>query len=615
METREILWGIDPMIKKLMYICFFFALCIFFYGFYKIFKGFKKEQQKYNFKEFLNVIFFQGKLFRKPFIGFIHSCIYYSFFILWIATELVAIHYDTPFKVFQGATYLTISLLADISGVILVLGLLFAAKRRFIDKKLQSKKPELYMSVMLFTLVLLGFLLEALRIQALNYPSLDKTFSPIGYLFAQLLPYCFSPSFYQTVWTVHMLQTMFFIAFIPFSRFKHFFIAPTLALFENRQNSALLNPLNFEKEQFGYQSLSDLTSKEKLYFDACVECQRCTDVCPSQLASHVLNPKDIILKTMNTSWHEHQYAQEELDSCTTCGACMQECPVYIEHVPLILNLKRYKTMALGLIDPLMNATNEKIKASGNPWGYKQEERDAWATSLNIPIIEKNTTVEYLYYVGCAGSYEKKNQETVKSLTALMNKANVSYAILGKKEKCTGDPLRRSGDEYSFVEIATQNIVTLNEYSFHYIVTHCPHCLHTLKEYRDFGGNYKVIHHTELLSHLIDQKKLKPINDTVTYHDPCYLGRHHGAYDEPRNILGKNLLEPENNKDKSLCCGMGGGNMWKESPSIIPETRLKDLKSTGSNKIITSCSFCLINFSSHEQTLLVEDIATELLKYN
>lgn len=614
METREILWGIDPLIKKTMYACFLIALGSFFYGFYTIFKGFKVEQ-KYNFKEFFNVIFFQGKLFRKPFVGFIHSCIYYSFFILWIATELVAIHYDTSFKVFQGRTYLVVSLLADIAGVVLVLGLLFAAKRRFIDKKLSSRKKELFMGSMLFTLVLLGFLLEVLRIQAFNYPSIDKTFSPVGYFLAKSLPYFFSSFLYEAIWTIHMIQTMFFIAYIPFSRFKHFIISPALALFENRKNSALLNPLNFEKEQFGYQSFDDLTSKEKLYFDACVECQRCTDVCPSQLVSNILNPKDIILKTVNSSWHENNYTQEEIDSCTTCGACMQECPVYIEHVPIILNLKRYKTMALGILDPSLNATNEKIKTSGNPWGYKQEDRDLWSSDLNIPIIEKNKTVEYLYYVGCAGSYEKKNQETVKALTSLMNKAGVDYAILGKKEKCTGDPLRRSGDEYSFVEIATQNIVTLKEYSFNYIVTHCPHCLHTLKEYKDFGGDYKVIHHTELLSHLIDQKKLKPITDTVTYHDPCYLGRHHGVYDEPRNILGKNLIEPNNTKDKSLCCGMGGGNMWKESSAVIPETRLKDLKNTGSNKIITGCSFCLINFSSHEQNVLVQDISTELLKYN
>ncbi len=614
MESREILWLIDPWIKKFMYFSFILSMIFFIKGFYPLFRGSKKGLT-YNIKEFLSVIFFQGKLFRKFSVGVFHSLIYYSFFILWIATELVAIHYDTPFKVFQGKTYLTISFLADLAGVILLIGLFMAFKRRFIRNELKSKKPEFYMGLMLTTLVLLGFILEAIRIQETNN-ELDQIFSPVGYLLSLILPNLTDPAFYKILWIIHMIQTMIFIGAIPYTRFKHFILGPILALLESREKSSLLRVLNFEQEDFGLKNFQDLSFKQKLQAESCVECQRCTEVCPAQLEGEVLDPKMIILKLKNSSYHEGSYSKEELDSCTTCGACMQECPMYIEHVPVIMDLKRYQTMALALVDPLTYQTQEKVKNQFNPWGYAPEERDAWAKDLAVPRIEVGKKVDYLYYIGCAGSYEKRNQQTVKALIALLNKAKVSYAILGKGEKCTGDPLRRTGDEYAFTELAQDNIKNLKNYSFDFILTHCPHCLHTIKEYEQFDGKFSVIHHTELIYHLIQENKIKaPQEKDFTYHDPCYLGRHHGIYEEPRKILGAHLQEMEQSRDKSLCCGMGGGNMWRESSSVIPLTRLKQVEKTKSKTLVTACSFCLINFDSHKKDLELLDLAEMVLKYN
>jgi Fe-S oxidoreductase len=309
---------------------------------------------------------------------------------------------------------------------------------------------------------------------------------------------------------------------------------------------------------------------------------------------------------------------------------MEECPANIEHVNLIMEAKRYKALTLGDIPPSAADAINKIKNQGNPWGIAQDDRFKWADGLNIPVIEVGKKVDYLYYVGCAGSYDGSNQKVVKDTISLMKKAGVSFAVMGKTEKCNGDPVRRFGDEYSFYEIAIENIANMNQYDFGKVVTHCPHCLHTIgKEYAKFqDGVFETVHHTELLADLIDKGKLVPekrIDETLTFHDPCYLGRHHGQYNAPRAILnsiqGLKIKEMVRSKDKALCCGMGGGNMWYELPEgeHIANNRLKDIGEKEVNKLATACSYCMINFNSSKahvketENLEVEDIASILAK--
>jgi Fe-S oxidoreductase len=324
------------------------------------------------------------------------------------------------------------------------------------------------------------------------------------------------------------------------------------------------------------------------------------------------------------------YQANEIDACTTCGACMEECPVNIEHVPLIMELKRYKVLTLGEIPPAAADAANKIKVNGNPWGMAQSDRFQWAAGLDVPVIEEATPVDYLYYVGCAGSYDASNQKVVKDTVLLLKKANIRFAVMGKTEKCNGDPIRRFGDEYSFTEIAIENIAQMKKYKFKKVVTHCPHCLHTIgKEYAKFeDGAFETIHHTELLQELLAQGLLKPeksLEETRTFHDPCYLGRHHGQYDSPRSILqnipGMKLVEMEKSKDQSLCCGMGGGNMWYELPEgeHLANKRLEHVAATNVQKLSTACSYCMINFNSarghHQKTenMEVEDIASTLAR--
>jgi len=666
LATREVMWNIPHAFKLLMYVLFFVSTGIMFKGLYDkvqfVTKGEgpgaleKLMPKEPNVLKFFHTLFFTGKVPRFKNVAIFHGLVFYGFLILWITTDVVAIHADTPLKIFQGKTYIILSFLADIAGLMVLAGIAVAYKRRYIDKPayLVSTKPnqERFMYAMLVWLVVAGYLIEGLRIVGVHFPINEMRWSPVGWTVALVLSKLnLSDTVlaytYRTLWFLHMLNTMVFIASIGYSKFAHIVMLPFAALVTPARRGAVLNPMDFANENaetFGLGKLSELTMKQNLDLLTCVECGRCTQVCPANLAGKILDPKRIVTKARDLSfatrakgetdaelWGDNPiYASNELDACTTCGACMEECPANIEHVQLIIDAKRYKALTLGDIPPAAADAVNKIKNQGNPWGISQHDRFKWADGLDIPVIEAGKKVDYLYYVGCAGSYDGSNQKVVKDTVAMLKKAGVSFAVMGKTEKCNGDPVRRFGDEYSFYEIAIENIANMRQYEFGKVVTHCPHCLHTIgKEYAKFDdGAFETVHHSELLAELIDKGKLlpeKPINEELTFHDPCYLGRHHGQYNAPRAILnsiqGLKLKEMTRNKDKALCCGMGGGNMWYELPEgeHIANNRLKDIGEKDVNKLATACSYCMINFNSSKahvketENLEVEDIASILAR--
>lgn len=664
--TREIMWNIPISFKYAMYCMFLISVAIFFKGFYdkmlfivngKKPKDLKKIKnilpEKLNWKNFFATIFLQGKVTRNRSVGIFHALIFYGFFILWIATDIVAIHFDTPFKIYKGPLYITVSFLSDFAGLAVLIGLGLAYYRRYVKKPsyLSATKPkrEYFMYIMLISLVVIGFLLEGLRILGTGMPIGEKVWSPIGWviaLFFQLfhlsdntLAYS-----YRALWFFHMANTMFFVASMTYTKFFHIFAAIISSLLTPPRRGAILNPMDFEDETaetFGLGKLSELSMKNRLDTLACVECGRCTQSCPANLAGKPLNPKTIITKARDLLektirgedadfWETQTYSPVELDSCTTCGACMEECPMSIEHVDIILNLKRYKALTLGELPPAAADAVNKIRVNGNPWGIAQDDRFNWAEGLEVPLATPEKKVDYLYYVGCAGSYDASNQKVVQDTVTLLKKAGVDFAVMGKTEKCNGDPVRRFGDEYSFFEIAIENIANMRQYKFDKVVTHCPHCLHTIgKEYAKFeDGDFDTIHHTELLADLLKSGKIKPtkeVKEELTFHDPCYLGRHHGEYNAPREILasipGLKLKEMDKSKDTALCCGMGGGNMWYEidEGEHLAVGRLKDIGQTKSPKLATACSYCLINFHSSKgqvketEELEIEDVAQILAK--
>jgi len=660
LATREVFWQIPFSFKVAMYVMMFAAFIVMGQGILKKFQyvtqgnGFKSLLPKsLNWSRFIDTIFFTGKVTRDKKVGLFHSFIYYGFVILTIATELVAIHADSPFKVYQGNTYIIISFLADFAGIFILIGLGMAYKRRYMDKPeyLSATKPssEKWMYIMIFLLVVVGYFLEGMRIVGAGMPASENLWSPFGAMLAKVI-YMMRINestlvmIYKGTWLFHMVNTMVFIASIGHTKFFHIIALPFNALITPDRRGGVLLPMDFEdetKETFGLGKASELTAKQRMDTLACVECGRCTQVCPANLAGRPLDPKKIITKTRDVLeankdnadvdfWELQTFTAAELDSCTTCGACMEECPANIEHVQSIMDLKRYKALTLGEIPADAGSTINNIKINGNPWGVSQDDRFKWADGLDVPVIEAGKKVDFLYYVGCAGSYDASNQKVVKDTIELLNKAGVSFAVMGKTEKCNGDPIRRFGDEYSFFEVAIENIANMNQYDFGKVVTHCPHCLHTIgKEYAKFeDGQFETLHHTELLAELIKTGKITPkkeVKEELTYHDPCYLGRHHGTYDAPREILesipGVEIKEMVKNKDKSLCCGMGGGNMWYEmhEGSDLVENRLQHVADAKVYKLATSCSFCMINFNSGKgkvketEELGVEDVASILNK--
>lgn len=663
--SREILWNIPPFMKYMMYFSFLGASVIFIIGMQRKLQFIKGHSpwkslipEKLNWHSLFKTIFFQGKVPRDTYVAVFHSLIFYGFLILWIATDLVAIHFDTPFQVFKGTTYIVVSFLADIAGLAVLIGISLAFYRRYVVKPnyLSASKPnqEKFMYAVLVWLVVIGYFLEGLRILGTGMPHEESWISPIGWFTATIfnslnLGTTTLAIIYRTLWAFHMFNTMVFFACIPFTKFGHILLAPLNALLTPYRRGAVLRPMDFTNENaetFGLGKSTDLTAKHRLDTLACVECGRCTQVCPANQAEKPLNPKTIITKLRDkiyehsnngqkaiqdfNLWENPIYQSNELDACTTCGACMEECPMSIEHVPLIMDLKRYKALTLGELPPSAADAVNKIKVNGNPWGISQDDRTKWADGLDVPVAKEGEKIDFLYYVGCAGSYDANNQKVVKDTVSLLKKAGVSFAIMGKTEKCNGDPVRRFGDEYSFSEIAIENIANIRKYQFNKVVTHCPHCLHTIgKEYAKFeNGSFETLHHTQLLAELIMTGKLKPtkiVKDEVTYHDPCYLGRHHGEYDAPREILkaipGLEIKEMEKNKDKALCCGMGGGNMWYELPEgkHLAVNRLEHIGETKAPKLATACSYCMINFNSSKaqvtktENIQVEDVAQFLAK--
>ena len=664
--TREIMWLIPLWMKVAMYACLIIATGIFAKGLFEKFKfvtqgkNFKEILPKeLNYKNFLRTIFFQGKVTRDPFVGIYHSFLFYGFVTLFIATEFVGIHADTPFKIYKGPVYIIVSFIADIGGLFVLAGVAMAYYRRYIKapKYLSATKPnqEKFMYGMILALILVGYILEGIRLWATGMTPMEQIYSPVGYVIGGLFgKFGLAESTwaltYKILWMAHMLNTMAFVVSLSYSKFFHIVALPLNALLTPYRRGAVLNPMDFANENaetFGLGKTSELTMKERLDTLACVECGRCTQVCPANLADKPLDPKLIITKMRDTLeaqpleakvkgedinlWDPTQiYASNELDSCTTCGACMEECPANIEHVQVIMDLKRYKALTLGDLPPAAGDATNKIKKNGNPWGITQDDRFKWADGLDVPVIEAGKKVDYLYYVGCAGSYDGSNQKVVRDTVSLLKKAGVSFAVMGKTEKCNGDPIRRFGDEYSFYEIAIENIANMRQYEFGKVVTHCPHCLHTIgKEYAKFeDGVFETVHHTELLAELLRSGKLKTLKEVaseLTFHDPCYLGRHHGEYNAPRDILtsipGIKLKEMAKNKDKALCCGMGGGNMWYELPEghHLAHNRLEQIGEVKVEKLATSCSFCMINFNSSKgsvqttEELQIEDVASILAK--
>ncbi|GAB4546360.1 MAG: heterodisulfide reductase-related iron-sulfur binding cluster [Anaerolineae bacterium] len=592
----------------------------------------------------------QVKILSQRYPGVMHFGIFWGFVLLFIGTALATLDADVwePLggKLLIGPFYLLYELVLDLAGLFFVLALGLAIYRRYVLRPERLGSTRLF-GGFTFTLTILllinvtGLLVEGLRL-AVAQPVWGM-WSVVGWVIGQLflvtgMDVPTLSSLHLSLWVLHFALVGMFIATLPYSTLFHLVTAPLnvfTSSFKPAGELATIEDIE-TAETLGVGQLSEFTWPQLLDFDACTECGRCQVVCPAHMAGTPLNPKRLILDLRDymtgqaavllDSKNGKQEAglqmvgdiieRDVLWSCTTCRACVHECPVLIEHVDTIVDMRRYLTLTLGDIPASAALSLQNLNRAGNPWGQPSTARDEWAKGLDVPLMADKGEADVLWWVGCAGSYDERSQKISRALVKIFGAAGVDYAILGQEETCNGDLARRLGDEYTFQVMAQQNIETLKQYKFRRIVTACPHCFSTLaNEYPHFDGKWEVIHHSQFIQELIAAGRLRfsqTLDEVVAFHDSCYLGRYNGIYQPPRDVVaaipGVRLLEMPRSREQGLCCGGGGGGMWLEVHGVrrIQEIRLEEAEALGPTMIASACPFCMSMFDLGAKTLKFDE---------
>ena len=600
----------------------------------------------------LSVAFGQRKILRDKWAGPAHFLIFWGFMIFLIAVVEAIIQGFAPNFTFDflGSVYSFITLVIDFFDLFVMLAVLYALYRRYIAKvpRLQADKHgklDATVVLVLILIVVTAMLGEnSAHIAANHFQYSGYEFRPISKIIAGIF-YSTGENgaiFYEIFWWIHILTIFGFMNFLPYSKHFHVFTSLPNVYFNKLQPGKYvpkkLDLEDEEAEQFGVLDVEHLTWKQILDGFTCTECGRCTDVCPAANTGKPLSPRKIIVDIRHRTEEKapllikgeenpeimektlvHNYiSDEELWSCTTCNACVYECPVTNEHLDAIIDMRRNLVLMESQFPNELNPLFKNLEVNFNPWAYNHQDRAAWAEGLNIKTMAEDSNAEYLFWVGCAGSYDARYQKVSKAFAKIMQKAGVEFRILGTEEKCNGDTARRLGNEYLAQMLMMENVETLNKYGVKKIVTACPHCYNSLKnEYPQFGGNFEVVHHTELIDKLIKENKIEltiDANETkITYHDSCYLGRYNSIYDQPREILGQiegvELLEMERSKDRGFCCGAGGGRMFMEENvgKRINVERTEEAVNTGAETIASACPFCMTMLTDGTKALDKEEI--------
>jgi Fe-S oxidoreductase/nitrate reductase gamma subunit len=580
-------------------------------------------------------------LLRDPAAGIMHSLIYFSFLILFAVTTVLEINHQLPedLKFLHGDVYLAWSFVAEVAGVALVVGTVWAIVRRYVQRPYRIRiktKPE--HAVILGTFLVLGvsgFLAEAYRIALSGQPDFEK-WSFVGYPLSHLVDGTGDlAGWHQVWWITHVASFFGFLVLLPVTMLRHMFTSPLNMYLRDRERpkgamKPMPNLMETELETFGASTVEEFTWKQLLDTDSCTMCGRCTAVCPAHATGKPLDPREIVLKTgevmaltgapqvsppigldpeitVSASSLFERITPEEVWACTSCKACDENCPVNIEILDKILDMRRYLSLMESNFPTELGNAYRSMENAGNPWGISQGERADWAAKLDgIEIVDGSEPFEheYLYWVGCAGSFDDKNKRVTQAMAKLMQRAGIDFAILGPNESCTGDPARRSGNEYIFQMLAMQTVEQLNGMGVKKIVTQCPHCFNTLlNEYPQLGGRYEVVHHSQFLDELISSGQLDltgaRLDERIVYHDSCYLGRHNDVYLAPRRVIGSlggvEIVEAGRNGTKGMCCGAGGARMWMEE-SVGPkvnDVRARELVDTGATRVAVACPFCYI----------------------
>lgn len=639
-------------------------------------------------RTFMGVVLGQSSVLRDPIPGLAHFFTFWGFILIQLGLlnlMLGAFNLSLPF-IGYNPIFATI---LDIFVILVLVSLIVFAVRRavFRPRQLESFLHGPWDGYIILGLIFLVLLTLAL-VEGFEYAATaGHAWTPLGLLLAPLSSSAgtdFNINAYRVSWWVHMLVVFSFLIYLPRSKHLHLMATPFNVFFRNHEPAGALPLLENieEREDFGVSKPEQFTWRQLLDGYACTECGRCNTVCPATNTGKPLFPKEIILgmkealfiqsdnilgndslynkldvlgfianKTKKAADHKPMVggiiSQEALWSCTTCMGCMEICPVAIEHVPSIVDMRRSLVMEESKFPTEVTSLFNNIERNGNPWEMRNDRRAEWAAGLHIPLMSENPDAEVLYWVGCMGSFDRRNQQVATAVVKILQAAQVNFAILGPEESCTGDPARRIGNEYLWQMQAQQNIETLNTYGFNLtmldtstneqngttaiatrqrtIITACPHCFNTIKnEYPQLGGNYEVVHHTVFIDTLLTEQKLMlPANfdqRKLTYHDPCYIGRYNDIYEQPRrvlNVLNSNgVTEMRRHRNRSFCCGGGGGRAWMEEKvgKRVNQTRVNEALETEAEVMAAACPFCITMFEDGvkgveaEGKMQIEDIA-------
>ncbi|PSR24282.1 MAG: 4Fe-4S ferredoxin [Sulfobacillus thermosulfidooxidans] len=587
-------------------------------------------------------VFGQHRVLQERFSGMMHVMMFWGFFIVSIQTVIFFLNGLFPvIPIPTGLIGTILDTAFDITALFVLIAVMMAAYKRYV-----AKTPRLvrnWDAGLVLGLIAL-IILAQLSIESFQWALNPHMFwAPLGSVIGSWLHH-FGHGFDQrglqiSIW-VNALGLLGFLVYLPYSKHFHLFVAPFNIYFRNLDNKGHLPALNFDDdtvESYGIGQVADLTWKDLLDTYACVQCGRCTAVCPANQTGKTLSPKNIIvtlrkqlelvgpiLNEAAASRTPEQQAllevplaggvipEQDLWACTTCSACVEVCPVYDEHVVKIVGMRRHLVLTQGEMPNEAQNVFRNMENQGNPWGLGVDARQQFAEAMGIKDVSRGDKPKVLYWMGCAATYDDRAKKVAEATVTLLKQAGVDVGVLGALEKCTGDSARRLGNEYLYQSLATENVETLNAADPEIILTTCPHCFNTIKnEYPDFGGHYTVKHHAEYLAELIAAGKLTPVkelDETLTYHDSCYLGRYNDIYDAPRDILqsvpGVQLKEMERSRDRSFCCGAGGGRMWLEEREgqRINQNRAQQALNTGATTIATACPFCLTMIRDGVQSL-------------
>lgn len=669
MATREIFWNIEPY-GIILYFLLIPLTAILIYSVYRRYRLWRLGQPDNRLDNLPQRILsfaitgivdgiIHRRFLREPYPGLIHFLIFWGAIVFLLAAFLDFLsHYIFDFM--HGAIYLGISFTVDVLGIAVLLGVIIAAYRRYIQRpdRLDNKPENAIALTLIFVIVFTGFIIEGLRIVYFTanpaefetiYPAIGPydtswaVWSPGGWAFAKAFGSVSSVALlvaHRSLWWFHTILSLGAIVYVAltWSSLAHIVVGPFNVLFRSSRPKGALAPVELEEaETFGVDKISEFTWKQIFDLDACTRCGRCQDICPAYLSGKALSPKKLI-QDLKQHWLDvgpgllaakaggngsnpgengvsmigDVITAEVIWDCTTCRACQEVCPVFIEHIDKIIDMRRNLVLEQAEMPETAEMALRCIEERGHTCKGTTACRTDWCVDIEgAKLLSEDQDVEILYFVGCSAALEDRNMKVSAAFGRILQAAGVKFGVLGEEESCCGEPARRMGNEYLFQLQAMKNIETFKRYGVKRIVVTCPHGYNTLKnEYPQFGGEFEVVHHSQFIAELIKQGRLKLKDDVaekITYHDACYLGRHNDIYNEPRQVVkaipGAQFTEMARRRSRSFCCGAGGGHMWMEESvgTRISEMRTDQALSTEASVLATACPFCLQMFEDAIKT--------------